>query len=317
MGYNTHMQLPVIYKALGDESRLRIVHVLSHGAFNVQELTAMLHLSQPTVSHHLRILAAAGVVGMRKEGTWAFYSLKNGEGDAAAGRVVKNMLEVLTDEGAGSAAAEYRKDTKSAEAILFRRRDAAHRFFESVAPEWKKIREEAQGQESYLENLIAEIPSSGTLLELGCGSGSLLERVLPRKGVTIGVDYSQAMLDEARRVIQKHTEGVELRLGYLEHLPVADESVDAAVAYMVFHHLVKPQEALQDTARVLRRSGRLVIIDLVKHDNELMRERFADLWLGFEKKEFLRWLDHSGFSNVNFSLLGDKREAFLVTAIKG
>ncbi|NDC39648.1 MAG: class I SAM-dependent methyltransferase, partial [Proteobacteria bacterium] len=112
---------------------------------------------------------------------------------------------------------------------------------------------------SFLDELASRIPEDEILLELGCGSGALFEKILPRAAATIGVDSSPAMLEQARKVAGK--DKVDLRLGLLEHLPVADESVDRAVAYMVFHHVAEIERALADTLRVLRPGGTLMLVE--------------------------------------------------------
>ena len=195
-----------------------------------------------------------------------------------------------------------------------RRRDQTHRYFEQVAGLWKEMREEAQGGASYITPLCEAIPAEATLVELGCGSGALLEQLLPRRGKTIGVDYSQSMLEEAGRSLARFAAQLELRLGTLEHLPLADASVDAALAYMVLHHVAAPQQALQDAGRVLRPGGRLIVVDFVQHHNELMRERYADQWLGFEAGQFTSWLAAAGLRPVSRQLLGDNQQVFLSIA---
>src|SRR5690606_34972318 len=149
--------------------------------------------------------------------------------------------------------------------ILAGRRERAREYFDAVADRWNKIRDAACMHGSLIDELATRIPAEGALLELGCGSGALLERILPRKDETIGVDYSHAMLAEARKSLGKNAAKVDLRLGYLEHLPVPDQSVDIAAAFMVFHHVAEPREALRDVRRVLRKGGRLIAIDLTSH----------------------------------------------------
>lgn len=306
-----------VLKALSDESRLRLVHVLGDGPFNVQELTNILSLSQPTVSHHLKVLERAGIARSKREGTWIYYGLVNGDAKGSpASEITQSFLSSTERETDSSLKDYFSSDKRKAESVLARRRDSAHRYFESVAQSWKRVRTEAHGGDIPLNLLIQEIPSDASLVELGCGSGALLERLLPRSGRTIGVDYSQSMLDEANQNLKALGLSVETRLGALEHLPLADGSVDIALAYMVLHHLSDPKEALRDTYRVLRPGGKLVIVDLTKHHDEGMRERFADLWLGFEPKDFKEWLTGLGFINSRVTLFGEKKEIFLLVSNK-
>jgi ArsR family transcriptional regulator len=121
------------------------------------------------------------------------------------------------------------------------------------------------------------------------------------------------MLEQARSTLGTRAAQVDLRLGYLEHLPIGDDSVDVALSYMVLHHLPSPPDALRDAARVLKPGGQLMIVDLLQHDNEIMRERFADLWMGFDPEEMKRWALSSGFQGAQLEILGNKKEVFLLT----
>lgn len=314
------MSLVEIYKALSDESRMRIVNILSRGYFNVQELTTILHLSQSTISHHLKTLQSASIAKSHKEGTWAYYTLCTSQESTLPFRVTQELVKVIESPSLNGDAETFQRDIAALTAMLHSRRDQGQKFFDSVAGRWKQLRDEAQpevqGDVPYLEKVAECIPHSAHLLEVGCGTGALLERILPRSGITIGVDYSQAMLDEARKNLCARASGVDLRLGYLEHLPLADSSIEIGVGCMVFHHLATPKDALKDLFRCLRPGGSLIIVDLVNHTNEYMRERFADLWMGFEPKEFESWLIDVGFKEVTTSKIGEKKEVFMVQARK-
>lgn len=295
-----------LYKALADDSRLRLLRVLSRGAFNVQELTAILKISQSTISHHLKALQAVNLATSRKEGTWVYYTLPPNDSNSFA----HQTAQLLLANGETNA-----DDDSAAQEVLNRRRDQARHFFDSVARNWKELRE-TQGTETFFDLVSQRIPERATFLELGCGSGPFLDKILPRAGQTIGVDYSQAMLDEAKRALGSRAAQVDFRLGYLEHLPLGDESVDMALVYMVLHHLPAPQEALRDAFRVLKPGAALMIVDLMKHDNEYMRERYADLWLGFDPEEMKRWAFSAGFADARVEILGSKKEVFLLTTHK-
>lgn len=310
------MQMVETYKALADESRLRLVSALSRGYFNVQELTSVLKLSQSTISHHLAVLQRAGIAKNHKEGTWVYYSLAEASDSSPAALVVRNFLELAAKNNMNGLGREFTTDTKTIEMILGKRRDVSHRYFESVASNWKELRHGAQGDDAAVQDVLRAVSPDSTLLEIGCGTGALLERLLPRPGVTIGVDYSQAMLDEARAALAKKNCSADLRLGHLEHLPLGDESVDAVVAYMVLHHVSDPRIALKDAARVLRPGGTLTVVDLMKHQNEFMRERYADLWLGFDLKEFKKWTSGCGFGSISTKHFGNQDEIFLLTCKK-
>jgi ArsR family transcriptional regulator len=312
------MDFSETYRALGDESRLRIVHCLSRGMLNVQELTGILGLAQPTVSHHLKVLQQAGVIQLHREGTNSFFSLAVSDQPEFIHSTVESFLAGLRSLNGSFGATPYARDQESTSQILSGRREQARAFFERVAGEWNSLKANASNEESYVAQLARLVPGHQTLLELGCGAGNFLRQVLPRPGTTIAVDYSTAMLEETRRQLGTQASAVDLRLGYLEHLPVADRSVDVAVTHMVLHHLANPLDAIRDLARVVRPGGTVHIIDLAKHANEFMRERYADIWLGFEPSQIVAWLESVGFVGGRWSSvlegMGDGKDAFLVSA---
>ena len=308
------MLISEVYKALADESRLRIIHALQFGVFNVQELTALLGLSQPTISHHLKILSSTGVITAEKTGTWAFYRLHQNEASPSVS-IVQNLLKVL-QEPSQESTAMYQSDLIEIKKLLDARRDKAKAFFDSAASQWKTLRSEIQGDTSFFNEIEELVSSQENFLELGCGGGALLDALTPRKGKTIGVDYSEAMLESAKKLLGKKSAEVDFRLGYLEHLPVGDESIDSAVSYMVLHHTTDPKKVLAETARVLKPQGKLIVVELSKHSNEQMREKFSDLWLGFDQSEMKQWALDVGFKSISTRALDASNKVFLLTAIK-
>jgi ubiquinone/menaquinone biosynthesis C-methylase UbiE len=299
-----------VYKAMADENRLRLIRVLVKGAFNVQELTTILDATQSNISHHLRTLQSAGIVEMQKEGTWNYYRLINAKENSVGARVVHEFLNAPHT----NAEEQFPDDEAQVKKVLDSRREHARSYFESVAPHWSEIRSSCIPTESYFAELAEEIPEDKALVELGCGSGLLLARLMPRFGATIGVDYSPAMLEEARKNLKAFD--VDLRLGYLEHLPLEQNAVDIALFHMVLHHLAQPELALRDTARIVRPGGKLVVCDLTPHKNETLRTHYADLWLGFNPTEFNRWVENAGFQNVSLEIKGETDQIFLLTAYK-
>lgn len=304
------------YKALSDESRLRILALLSKASLNVQELTSVLGLSQSTVSHHLRTLLRAGMITSRKQGTWSYYTLVSDPAHPIQERLLTEFLELIQYRNGDGLSERASSDKKAVDNLLNERRDRAREYFETVANEWETLRSEAQSSADYLDTLSQAVKPEESLLELGCGSGAFLRRVLPRPGKTIGVDYSPAMLEAAKQSVQGASTNVELRLGFLEHLPVADSSIDAAVAYMVFRHIAEPREVLKDVSRVLRPGGRLTVVDLTPHQDEERKARFAEIWMGFSPDEFASWGSSEGFCQPQTKLLGEQQNVFLLTLTK-
>ena len=301
------MSLSAAIRSIADESRMRIVHLLTLGSFNVQELTGVFGTSQSTISHHLKNLQASGVLRGRKDGIWSYFTLAS---DSPEGRLARDLsLQVAAAENN-----PYSEDLSKGRELLNRRRDKSKLLFDSLAHSWSELRKEAHGNVSFLDELASRIPDDEILLELGCGTGALLEKILPRSGTSIGVDSSPAMLEQARKVAGK--DKVDLRLGLLEHLPVADESVDRAVAYMVFHHVAEIERALADTLRVLRPGGTLMLIERSAYNSAAMRERFGEQWVDFSAEQLGEFVAAAGFTDVVREELGGHKEAFLLIAKK-
>lgn len=337
------MNLLKTYKALADESRLRMALILSLGYFNVGELTELLGLGQSTVSHHLRILSNSGIVKLHREGTWSFYTLSESAKTGPCREVLtpillagvpgeeysryfpggpetlpsdrKDFVDDLQAENK-ELSLQLLRDFREAKSTIEQRRSSTRRYFESVGPDWNVLRSEAQGGDEGLLYILDKIPSDGTLLDLGCGTGAFVQKLGRRSGETIAVDYSQAMLDEARRAVTELNIQVDFRLGYLEHLPVANDSIDTAVAHMVLHHIPDPVEAIREVHRVLAPGGTFWIVDLCKHNDATMQERYADIWLGFQPEALETWCAESGFAEISLLSPPDQPEIFILTGQK-
>jgi len=305
------MGITVIYKAMADETRLRILHALSLSSLNVQELQKIVGAPQSNVSHHLKTLERAGLVDSKSQGTWRFYSLSRG--DNVPAKLGANFVEIARTDLNGLKST-IDQDTAMVNELIEHRQAESRAYFDKVAGDWTKIRESIADSREYLGELKKAIPLEAALLELGCGSGIMISLLMPRLGDTIGVDHSPAMLSEARQNLSKFK--VDLRLGNLEHLPLADGSVDIALCHMVLHHLQEPAKALSEAARVLKKSGKMIIIDLVQHSDERLREVFAHRWLGFDTKELSRTAKQAGFAECKATLLGEKKNVFMLIANK-
>jgi ArsR family transcriptional regulator len=287
--------------SLGDPARLHLARLLLDGRFSVSELTAIFAARQPTVSRNLRILADAGLVDARREGRLAWYGWRGELSAAAAG--LRDLLHAHVAAPSG----ELRRRVES---VLGERRARASSFFASVDPSDSSAA--WMGSPDCMNELLAAVPPGAEVVDLGTGAGRMLPGLAARAGRVIGVDASPSLLDEARR--RARTLGpapVELRLGDIEHLPLRDHEVDSALAHMVLHHVPEPARALREVARVLRPGGALLIGDFVRHDDESMRQRAGDQWLGFEPDELRRWLLASGFASVTIHALPATQAAAL------
>jgi ArsR family transcriptional regulator len=280
-----------IAKGLAHEARLRILRILDHGPFTVNELVEILRVGQSGVSHHLKILAEAGLAEGERHGAHVFYSLRRPEAsETSADRVLPWLTAELAREGD--------PDGPAISACLQRRAERSRHFFREKARDWEGLRDRVMGPPDYLERLVEAVAGCPTVVDLGTGTGTLLRQLGPRVREAIGVDASAEMLEMARGNLGRWgLSNVDLRLGALEHLPLGDGEADGAVANMVLHHLDHPSRALGEIRRVLRPGGALVIAELTPHEQEAYRDLLGDHWLGLEPERLRSWVDEAGFAS--------------------
>lgn len=276
----------IFFKSLADETRLRIMNLLLNHELNVNEIVSVMGMGQSRISRHLKILTDSGLLISRRDGLWVFYrAATDGRGGALAG-AFKTFIK--DDESLS-------RDLSALDLLLKKREDEKNRFFDSIAGEWDSIKDQIMDNVTVTDDIISLFEKCSVAADLGCGNGKLLPRLREKAGLVIGVDKSSQMLDEARRNLSSDGAGIELRIGEIEHLPMRDGEADAAVINMVLHYLASPYDGINEAGRILKKGNRLVIVDLDKHSNEEMRERFGHRWLGFSVDELGGWLARGGF----------------------
>jgi ArsR family transcriptional regulator len=297
-------------KALADPCRLRLTAVLLAGEFTVQELTRIMDMGQSRVSRHLKILSEAGVLTVKREGTWSYYRADDGNRFFAGIRpFFEREAELLPMRS---------RDLAAVAEVLEERRRRSQEFFDCHARQWDELARTLLPVPEYRDRLLQQVPEAGAILEIGVGTGGLLVELAARGAQVIGVDHSPAMLDEARRrLIDRYAGGVELRLGEMSHLPLPDASVGCVVANMVLHHAADPAAVLGEILRVLAPRGMLLLADLARHEREAAREQLADQWLGFEEEELNGWLVHAGFSEIIIERIAAPAGQESVLLVKG
>jgi SAM-dependent methyltransferase len=279
------------FTALSDATRCRMLWLLERQELTVSELCSVLQLPQSTVSRHLKVLADAGWVSSRRDGTSRYYALSL---DGAAGprsQIWELTKAQVTDRPAAA------QDARRLERVLTGRREASARFFSTSAGQWDHLRDELFGQGFLPGALLGLLPATWIVGDLGCGTGALLPRLSPYVAGVVGVDASDEMLDAARDRV-RNLANVAVRKGSLEALPLDDASLDAAVLMLVLHHLPSPAAALTEAARVLKPGGRLLIVDMTPHEREEYRQRMGHVWLGFSEEQITRLLTQAGFGAV-------------------
>lgn len=273
--------------ALVDPTRARLLHVLAMQELTVTELCSVVHLPQSTVSRHLRLLSDEGWVTSRSEGTSRYYRLDPQLGDAP-----KQLWDLVASDLGQSPKA--RTDAERVRAVVAKRRARSRAFFAQAASDWESVRESLFGERASLIGLLGLIDEDFVVGDLGCGTGHLTQLLGPFVKRIVGVDASPAMLDLART----QTAGlanVELKTGELESLPLADETLDAAILALVLHNVADPSVTLREAGRVLKRDGRLLVLDMVPHDRDDLRAKFGHVWQGFSADQMNTWLGHAGF----------------------
>jgi ArsR family transcriptional regulator len=263
---------------LADPTRARILVVLDAAELTVAELCEVVLLPQSTVSRHLKTLADAGWVDARRNGTSRYYGSTVGRLDDHARR----LWELVRGELGSTPTAD--QDRRRLTRVIERRSIASAAFFASAADEWEALRADLFGATSHLRLLPALIDPDAVVADLGCGSGQVALALAPFVERVIGVDASPEMLAVARARTASQP-SVELRPGSLEALPIADGAVDVALCVLVLHHLPDPARALAEAARILAPGGRLVVADMLPHEQEQYRRAMGHVWLGFARGE--------------------------------
>lgn len=267
-------------EAAGESTRLRLLSLLSEVELTVSELVNILGQSQPRVSRHLKLLVDAGLVERHREGAWAFFGLSPRGPLAGLTRDVLRRLD--------PADATVAEDRIRLAAVRSARNAAAELYFATQAANWDRIRALHVAEET-VERAILEAVGPGpfrAVLDLGTGTGRMLELLAPRADRAVGIDASHAMLNVARtRMERSGLRNVQLRKGDLYALPVERDGYDLVVVHQVLHYLDDPARALREAARVLRPGGRVLVVDFAPHEDETLRTHHAHRRLGFGRQE--------------------------------
>ena len=278
-------------RAAAEPTRLRILAILAENELTVSELTQILGQSQPRVSRHLKVLCNAGLLERVREGAWAFYRLDNA---AQAAQVARALLPFLPKDDPA-----VMSDLRRVEAVRNWREQAAARYFQKAAPHWHRIRS-LYVPESAVEQAMLDALGDDPIdefVDIGTGTGRILEVFAPRIKRGVGFDLSHAMLTVARgRLARSKIQHCYVRHGDLYHLPLADESVDVVTIHQVLHYLEYPRNAVTEAGRVLRPGGRLLVVDFSPHELEFLRTEHAHRRLGLPDETVNSWCRSTGLA---------------------
>ncbi len=293
-------------RLLGDATRLRMLRVLGRAELNVSELTAILGISQSGVSRHLRMLKEAGLVRERREGSWTYVSAAqdpegvSGELWALAGKLVPQ-------------GADPTGDLARLEEELRLRRERAQ------SPFWSGDQLPVPGR-SWVAwaRTLTHVLRGAVVLDVGCGDGGLAVEMARGGAEVIAIDRSPTMLERARRAAGALP--IRFEIGELEELPLDANSVDVCLLSQILHHAAEPERALIEAARVVRPTGKLLVTELAPHQEEWVRERLGDQWLGFSRPQLAALLGTAGWCDVHLDHApkqpGERFEVLIASATK-
>jgi SAM-dependent methyltransferase len=289
-----------IFSALADPTRVRILMLLRAMELSVGELAQVLGQSQPRVSRHVKILIDAGLAERRKEGSWVFLSLGPRRRIEPLFQLVDRWAE-LDGEDPWTAA-----DAARLAAVRADRAAAAERYFAGHAADWDALRS-LHVAESEVEAAIARALADrpiGRLVDIGTGTGRMLQLFAPGAEEALGIDRSPEMLRLARAKLAEAGLDAELRQGDMYALPLGGDSADTVILHQVLHYAQNPAAAVAEAARLLSPGGRLVIVDFAPHDREDLRNSGAHVRLGFADEAMLKHLEEAGLDGRVVEHLG-------------
>ncbi|WP_371179694.1 ArsR/SmtB family transcription factor [Ahrensia sp. 13_GOM-1096m] len=280
-------------KSIAEPSRLRILRLLADGDLTVSDLTAILGQSQPRVSRHLKLLIDAQLINRWQEGSWALFRLVS---SGTKADLVHSLLAAIepTDP-------VVQRDLERLESVKQKRRAAAAEYFAKNAASWDKLRM-LHAADGDVEKALLEITGRGpfnNMLDIGTGTGRMLELFAPYYRSAVGIDASREMLGVARSNLEAaELSNVEVRLGDIYNMPVERNAYDLIVIHQVLHYLDDPAAAMREAMRSLSPSGRLVVVDFAPHEMEFLRQEHQHQRLGFETKAIEGWFKEAGLQSI-------------------
>jgi len=291
-------------KLLADPTRLRLLLLLEEDELSVVELQKILGMGQSRISSHLAQLKRAGVVEDRRSGKNVYYGLTAKQERNAARAKVSELIRVLARE-----MPETQRDRTALQLALRKRRDKAREYFDELAGKFGRSYVPGRSWQALAHTLISLLPKL-TVADLGAGEGTLSQLLAKTAHKVIAIDNSPKMVEFGAQLAKKHDfANLEYRLGDIEDPPIAKGSVDLAVLSQALHHAIHPERAIASAHRILRKGGRIVILDLLSHRFERARELYADHWLGFSEVQLHQFLETAGFKNIEVTVVSREKQS--------
>lgn len=281
-------------KAAGEPTRLRLLALCAKGELSVSELTQIVAQSQPRVSRHLKLLCESGLLDRFAEGTSALYRLVQTGPHAALARHI--VASLPRDD------ATLKRDLSRLDTVRQARSEVATAYFRANAGQWEKIRALYVAETDVETALLGLIGREmiGAYLDIGTGTGRILEVMAPRVNRGVGIDSSREMLAIARaNLARSGIEHCQVRLGDMYSLPFPSATFDLATIHQVLHFADDPAAAVAEGSRILAPSGRLAVVDFLPHEVEDLRTQHAHRRLGFSDEEVAGWCRAAGLKRVS------------------
>ena len=289
-------------RLLADPTRLRLLLLLEEEELSVAELQKILNMGQSRISSHLAHLKRAGVVTDRRAGKNVYYGVSKGAGRNGARDRVQQIIGILARE-----MPETARDRTALKLTLRKRQDKAREYFDELAGKFGRSYVPGRSWRALSHALISLVPQL-TIVDLGAGEGTLSQLLAKRARKVIAIDNSPKMVEFGAKLAKKHGfKNLEYRLGDLEDPPVAKNSVDLVLLSQALHHAIKPERAVKGAHRILKKNGRIVVLDLLSHRFEKARELYADRWLGFSEVKLHQLLEHGGFREIEVSVVSREK----------
>lgn len=275
-----------LFKALSDECRLRILRAVSQAELSVAELVRIMGYPQSTVSRHLKPLRETGLLETRRNGTSVFYHRGPAFSDPELNQVIDRSLSQIPGGN---------EDRASVRQILDQRISRNRDFFDDLAGRYGSLTEPGGGW-SAVASALAMGFSGEKVADIGAGEGALTLSLARFCKQVVAVDISPRMLMTLRDTAEAAGVGEKVKTceGDLEKLPIGDGEMDAVFISQALHHAAQPPSAIKEATRVLKPGGRLLVLDLMAHEQEWVREEYADLWLGFDPQQLEIYLTDAG-----------------------
>jgi ArsR family transcriptional regulator len=291
-------------RMLADPTRLRLILLLEQEELSVAELQDILGMGQSRISSHLAQLKRAGVVADRRSGKNVYYGLAQADGQDAARAKVSELTRTLARE-----LPETTTDRTALKVALRKRQDKARAYFDELAGKFGRSYVPGRSWQALAHTLITLLPAQN-VADLGAGEGTLSQLLAKTAKHVIAIDNAPKMVEFGAKLAAEHGFGnLEYRLGDIEDPPIDTGTIDLAILSQALHHAIHPERAIAAAHRILRKGGRLVILDLLSHQFERARELYADHWLGFSEVQLHSWLEEAGFNKIEVTVVSREKES--------